>query len=70
GPATPEATHRARVTPTSTGRVVLVGRRRAGRVHGLDRWVGGVRLVGREAARRRDPGRADVWTLTSPPEYG
>jgi hypothetical protein len=44
-----------RVTLTSTGQDVLTGRDDWVRIHGIDRWLGGVHLHGREAQWRWDP---------------
>jgi hypothetical protein len=46
-----------RVTLTSTGQDVLAGRDDWVRIHGIDRWLGGVHLHGREAQWRWDPDR-------------
>jgi hypothetical protein len=46
-----------RVTLTSTGQDVLEGRDDWVRIHGIDRWLGGVHLHGREAQWRWDPDR-------------
>jgi hypothetical protein len=44
----------ARLTVTERGRAVLAGRDDAIRMRGIDRWIGGVRLKGEEAAWRWD----------------
>jgi hypothetical protein len=46
-----------RVTLTATGQAVLAGRDDWVRIHGIDRWLGGVHLHGREAQWRWDPER-------------
>jgi hypothetical protein len=46
-----------RVALTATGQDVLAGRDDWVRVHGVDRWLGGVHLHGREAQWRWDPDR-------------
>jgi hypothetical protein len=46
-----------RVILTSTGQDVLEGRDDWVRIHGIDRWLGGVHLHGREAQWRWDPAR-------------
>ena len=46
-----------RVTLTATGQEVLAGRDDWVRIHGVDRWLGGVHLHGREAQWRWDPDR-------------
>ena len=43
-----------RISLTSTGRDVLAGREDWVRLHGIDRWLGGVHLHGREAQWRWD----------------
>lgn len=47
-----------RVSLTATGRDVLAGREDWVRLHGIDRWLGGVHLHGREAQWRWDGERA------------
>ena len=47
-----------RVILTSTGHDVLEGRDDWVRIHGIERWLGGVHLHGREAQWRWDPERA------------
>ena len=44
-----------RVTLTATGAAVLAGRDDWVHIHGIDRWLGGVHLHGREAQWRWDP---------------
>ncbi|HEX7180977.1 MAG TPA: hypothetical protein VF756_03985 [Thermoanaerobaculia bacterium] len=47
----------ARITLTATGHDVLEGRDDWVRIHGIDRWLGGVHLHGQEAQWRWDPDR-------------
>lgn len=47
----------ARVALTEAGRGVLAGRADAVRLNGIDRWLGGVHIIGTEAPWRWDPGR-------------
>jgi hypothetical protein len=46
-----------RVTLSATGQEVLAGRDDWVRIHGVERWLGGVHLHGREAQWRWDPDR-------------
>ncbi|HEY2738382.1 MAG TPA: hypothetical protein VGK45_08250, partial [Thermoanaerobaculia bacterium] len=46
-----------KVTLTATGQEVLAGRDDWVSIHGIDRWLGGVHLHGREAQWRWDPDR-------------
>ncbi|HET7460787.1 MAG TPA: DUF1835 domain-containing protein [Longimicrobium sp.] len=55
GPGARDDIHRA-VALTDAGRAVLDGREDRVRLNGIDRWLGGVHLHGREAAWRWDAG--------------
>jgi hypothetical protein len=50
-----EQTMQGRVSITDAGRQALAGAVDAVRMNGIDRWIGGVHLAGREAAWRWDP---------------
>ncbi|HEX2077821.1 MAG TPA: DUF1835 domain-containing protein [Longimicrobium sp.] len=50
-----EKTMRCRVSITDAGRQVLAGAADAVRMNGIDRWIGGVHLQGREFPWRWDP---------------
>lgn len=51
------AARNQRVTLTTTGQEVLAGHDDWVRIHGIDRWLGGVHLHGRETQWRWDPDR-------------
>ncbi|HEX2645359.1 MAG TPA: DUF1835 domain-containing protein [Thermoanaerobaculia bacterium] len=51
------------VTLTSTGTAVLAGKEDRVRLHGIDRWLGGVHLSGGEAAWRWDAERGRMVSL-------
>jgi hypothetical protein len=54
-PAEADRFWRRRAVVTEAGREVLDGRRDRVRTYGIDRWLGGVHLMGHEAAWRWDP---------------